>query len=338
MRRCVSVADISSSIRPSATRSPARSKSRLDRLSSGNAFSVSSAPGSSQSPPYRPLSGFRAMSALPRRCAQMHPTVTAVGIGFRAEPVIDSSCPARRAAQSDRRGQSGHLGRRGRQIRAPRSIRAWLTSPGRGGRPRDTNASARESTVRRVSGSTGSLSIPNRRERTRRTFAVHGGQREVIGDAADGPHAVGPETGQPAEGPGVIGQGAAVLADNDLRGPVKVSGASVIAQALPHLENGLKPRPGEGARVGEALQEALVVRKDGFDARLVEHDLGDPDPVGIPRPPPGQVALLAVVPAEDFPPDAEGFPHRRSRVGHVRIIGTRLPYVRYISHIDMTGP
>ena len=37
---------------------------------------------------------------------------------------------------------------------------------------------------------------------------------------------------------------------------------------------------GQGADAREAAQESLVVGQDGRHLRLLEHDLGDPDPVG----------------------------------------------------------
>src|SRR5204862_395001 len=60
------------------------------------------------------------------------------------------------------------------------------------------------------------------------------------------------------------------------------------------------PRGGgeQGGEVGEAGQEPLEVRDDRGQRRLLEQDLRDQRPVGAGGPPPGQVALLAVVPAQ----------------------------------------
>ena len=61
-------------------------------------------------------------------------------------------------------------------------------------------------------------------------------------------------------------------------------------------------RLGQGLDGRKAVEEALVERLDRRDRRLLQHDLGQPDPIGIgglagpgaPR----QVAPVAVVPGE----------------------------------------
>jgi hypothetical protein len=60
---------------------------------------------------------------------------------------------------------------------------------------------------------------------------------------------------------------------------------------------------GERFHIRKAREESLVVGDHGFDARLLEHDLGDPDPVEAGarvrlRLSPGQVAFRAIVPGE----------------------------------------
>src|SRR5690606_15950150 len=49
----------------------------------------------------------------------------------------------------------------------------------------------------------------------------------------------------------------------------------------------------------EASHPALVVRNDGLDARLLEHDLRDPDAVGVRLAAPRQVAAAGVVEGEE---------------------------------------
>ena len=66
--------------------------------------------------------------------------------------------------------------------------------------------------------------------------------------------------------------------------------------------------------VGNRLHEARIVIEHGGHARLLQHDLGNPDAVRIAVATPGQIATMLVVPArakqcgigERFARDAEG--------------------------------
>ena len=80
---------------------------------------------------------------------------------------------------------------------------------------------------------------------------------------------------------------------------VQVARARVVAEAGPQMQHVVDRRVGQRAYVGEALHEALVVRNDGRDLRLLQHDLRDPDAVGRAVVLPGKiVAALARVPVQ----------------------------------------
>jgi hypothetical protein len=72
----------------------------------------------------------------------------------------------------------------------------------------------------------------------------------------------------------------------------------VIPQTFPGFQDGLKRCPGKGANVWIFPQPIFIVRDDGVDRRLLEHDFRNPDFVGILRPPPWQVAFSGGVPGE----------------------------------------
>ena len=74
--------------------------------------------------------------------------------------------------------------------------------------------------------------------------------------------------------------------------------APVVAEAAPALEQSLLARLGERLESWEPFQEAFVVGNDGRDTSLLQHDLRDPDAVGIAGPAPGQVPLVTAIPAK----------------------------------------
>ena len=54
------------------------------------------------------------------------------------------------------------------------------------------------------------------------------------------------------------------------------------------------------AQIGKALEKALVIRDHGSDLRLLQHDLGEPDAVGIARVLPRQVVTaVCALPGDD---------------------------------------
>jgi hypothetical protein len=60
---------------------------------------------------------------------------------------------------------------------------------------------------------------------------------------------------------------------------------------------------GESEHVWKAGQEALVIGDDGGDARLLKHDLGNPDGVWIAGAAPGKISLVRREPGQQ--PGAE---------------------------------
>ena len=87
--------------------------------------------------------------------------------------------------------------------------------------------------------------------------------------------------------------------DNLLRRVLQISRARVIAQAAPQPQHLVLGRAGERGDVGEALQKSGVKRYHRRNLGLLQHDLRDPDAIGVVRPLPGKiVAAVALVPGE----------------------------------------
>ena len=88
---------------------------------------------------------------------------------------------------------------------------------------------------------------------------------------------------------------------------VEVAGAGVVAEARPFDEHGFERCGGEIGDGGPEAQEPRIVLADRRDGGLLQHDLAEPDAIGIGaacrrpvgrRDPPGQIARVAVVPGE----------------------------------------
>ena len=69
--------------------------------------------------------------------------------------------------------------------------------------------------------------------------------------------------------------------------------------ALPELHAEVVVDGGEGFDGRAGFEKAAVVRDDGLDARLLEHDLGQPDAVGVPGPAPRERTGVFPVPRGD---------------------------------------
>jgi hypothetical protein len=62
---------------------------------------------------------------------------------------------------------------------------------------------------------------------------------------------------------------------------MQVAGTVVVAQAGPQPENFVQTSSRQPFDRRQVLQEAVVVGKNGSDARLLEHDFGDPDAIRV---------------------------------------------------------
>ncbi len=89
--------------------------------------------------------------------------------------------------------------------------------------------------------------------------------------------------------------------DDDLRRLSQVASTAVITESLPQSQHVVFIGGGKVAHGGEAIQKPFVVRHDGHDRRLLEHDLADPDPIRIGRAPPRQIACVPFIPMDELP-------------------------------------
>src|SRR5262245_38282014 len=106
-----------------------------------------------------------------------------------------------------------------------------------------------------------------------------------------------------------------------LRGPSQAARPTVVAEALPRLEDLVLRRGRERAQRGELAQERRVPLADGLDARLLEHHLRDPDAVRVALAAPREDAAVMVVVREERraqPGEVARGPRGRPRVARAR--------------------
>jgi hypothetical protein len=138
-------------------------------------------------------------------------------------------------------------------------------------------------------------------------IGVQDGIRLVESQAQDSRGRIGSEPGEGAQRFIIPGNPASMLADHKLRRRVKVSGTLIIAQPLPSAKDFLKRGAGQCLDVREKAQPFIIIRDDGADRSLLEHDLRDPYPVGIPGLSPWEIAAVNPVPCDERP----GYASRR---------------------------
>ena len=104
--------------------------------------------------------------------------------------------------------------------------------------------------------------------------------------------------GQLADGIGRCRETASMLLhDRERRGP-QISGARIIAESLPGMQNIVLGSGGERFDGREAPQPFVIVRDDRIDLSLLKHEFGNKDRVGIICSAPGKIAAIFAVPGK----------------------------------------
>ena len=166
--------------------------------------------------------------------------------------------------------------------------------------------------------------------------AVDQRRRLAERDRRDRAGGVGADARHLAQAGGVAGQAAAEPRDHLGGAAVQVAGARVVAEPGPRREDVVEGRRRQVGDRREPGHPPLPVRDDGRDPGLLQHDLADPDRVGIAGPPPRQVAARAPVVGDDPGGDVGGVGRGR-RGGHrastnrrswsVPVLAPKLPHL-----------
>lgn len=127
---------------------------------------------------------------------------------------------------------------------------------------------------------------------------VHGRHGDAKADRRDRAGGILPHAGQREERR-IVGGERSVKAFHHLpRRALEVSRAAVIPEPLPQLHQPVVLRFGEVPHRGQRGEEARPVAAHRLHARLLQHDLADPDGICLRCPPPGQVARVCGIPVE----------------------------------------
>ncbi|EAU63217.1 conserved hypothetical protein [Stigmatella aurantiaca DW4/3-1] len=159
-----------------------------------------------------------------------------------------------------------------------------------------------------------------------RHVAIHQGGFFSEGNGGHGPRRVAAEAGQGEQVLRGGGKPSSEVRDDLLGGAVEVARARVVAKAPPRGEHVIQGGRRQGPHRGKARQEPLPVGNDGGHLGLLQHDLAEPDGVGVARAAPGQIPLLPAIPGQQGGPDG-GHPsgiQREDFLGHLGAHLTRL--------------
>jgi len=106
-----------------------------------------------------------------------------------------------------------------------------------------------------------------------------------------------------------------MLADKLTGSSVQLASSTVIAQALPGPQDVRLSGRSQVGHGRKPLQKSLEIVADPLDLGLLQHDLADPDAVGITGPPPGQIPARPAVPGEQRPDNGGGRPRQLGGIG-----------------------
>ena len=150
-----------------------------------------------------------------------------------------------------------------------------------------------------------------------KNVSVHRRLRQAEGNGRDGARGIVPDAGELSQLGRRGRQRAAVVLHEEHGGFFEIAGAAVIAETLPELQQAVFGNGGQRRNIRKLAEKALVIGDHRLDARLLQHDFGDPGMVGGGILSPGQE------------PAAGGIPFRNQRDG----VGKTL---RVFDHVSIT--
>lgn len=125
---------------------------------------------------------------------------------------------------------------------------------------------------------------------------IDNGHGKIEGDAGDGSQGVGAYSGKFCKFLRGFRENAVMVRNDFFCRGVKESRASIITQALPHLEDFGLRCTGKGIDIGITAHPPVKIGEHGFHLSLLKHYFGDEDRVGVPGFPPGKFSPVGPVP------------------------------------------
>ena len=100
-------------------------------------------------------------------------------------------------------------------------------------------------------------------------------------------------------------QAAMMLMLHDFRCGVEISGPDVVAESLPDAKNIIFRGVGQDGKIWKSVEPFIVKRQHGRDLRLLEHDFGNEDRVGIARLAPRKITAVLAIPSGERAPEQQ---------------------------------
>ena len=254
--------------------------------------------GSSIMPPSSPCSGRRRSNTAPSARVSQNATPWRRGrSGFSACTGRSSAIPSAAAAQSARHG---HSTQRGRARRAQRRAQVHHRLGEIAGSP--LRHQRRGQCAQPLLGGRQRCTLGEQPRHDPLDIAVHSRDWPVEGDRRDRRRRIVADAGQRAQQCRIVRKAAAMRRDDFLRAGDADCGHGRSSR-VPARHAAPRPAKRRPARdIGKARHELVKIGADRRDSRLLQHDLAEPDAVGVGRlagcGAPGQVAAVAVVPCE----------------------------------------
>lgn len=118
----------------------------------------------------------------------------------------------------------------------------------------------------------------------------------IKGERRDGIGRVTPDTGQCTDCREIVRKSASMAMLDDFRNRMQVASSRVIAEALPRVEDVSFRSPCQGGEIWEAAEPLIIIRDNGGNLSLLEHELGDEDGIGIASLAPGEETTVCMIP------------------------------------------
>jgi hypothetical protein len=118
----------------------------------------------------------------------------------------------------------------------------------------------------------------------------------IKGERRDGIGRVTTDTGQFTDCREIARKSASMAILHGFRNRMQVASSRVIAKALPRVEDVTFRSRGQGSEIREAAEPLIVIRDNGGNLSLLEHELGDEDGVGVPSLAPGEETTVCMIP------------------------------------------
>ena len=118
----------------------------------------------------------------------------------------------------------------------------------------------------------------------------------IKGERGNGIGRITPDTGQFTDCREIARKFASMAMLDGFRNRMQVASSRVIAEALPRVQDFTFRSPGQGGEIWEAAEPLIIIRDNGGNLSLLEHELGDEDGVGIASLAPGKGAAMAAIP------------------------------------------